>query len=145
MLTWWWITGTRHSYVNFIIPYYSKHVWPHLHIGCITQANYHGWYCRQRSNEIDIIYKEVPVRNEALHTWELRPHKFLAITLMNGSELLAWRHDCFTPRETPRYAPNWQGTSQWWCGCFGKEKNLPFLGHFCSSSWPVTILSTPSP
>jgi hypothetical protein len=95
MFTWWCITGSRLllivSYVNFVVKYYSKHVWPQLHIGCITQANYHGWYCRQRSNEIDFLCKEevVTVVNEALQTWELRPHEFLAITLINESELLA--------------------------------------------------------
>jgi len=34
------------------------------------------------------------------------------------------------PRETPWYAPNWQGTSHCLYGCLGKEKNLPFLGLF---------------
>ena len=147
MFTWWWITGTRLSYVNFLIPYYSKHVWPHLQIGCITPAYFHGRYCRQRSNEIDFKCKEevVTVLTEALQTWELRLHEFVATTLINGSELLAWCHDCFMPRETPRCAPNLQGTSHCWCGCLGKEKNLPFLGLFSSNSWPVTILSTPNP
>jgi len=57
----------------------------------MTQANYHDWYCRQRSNEIDFLCKEevATVLNEALQTWELQPHESLAITLINESELLA--------------------------------------------------------
>jgi len=78
------------SYINFVIAYHLKHVWPHLHIGCITQANYRGWYCRQRSTEMDFICNEkfVPVLNEALQTLELQPHEFLATTLISVSELL---------------------------------------------------------